>query len=259
MLIAFGGAALSEWFQRRRMPTLSQPLARTAAALPCLPLLLSLDALPLGEFWQQYRDHLLMPYWTLLFLVGGFYAWLAYTRRSIMASVLAIVATNAGLWWLLEEQGLKFLEYPHYWLIPPALLALVAEYLNRGRLSVAAAGGIRYLALSVIYLSTTVDMFRDGLARSMPWGPVLLTLLSVAGILGGMLLRVRSFLLLGTSFLLLTLVTMVYYASFDQGYWWVLYASGIGLGAAILVLFGLFEKRRHELLDAVGKLKQWER
>lgn len=37
MAVAFVGAALSEWFHRREMPVLSEPLQRTALALPLVP------------------------------------------------------------------------------------------------------------------------------------------------------------------------------------------------------------------------------
>jgi hypothetical protein len=33
--------------------------------------------------------------------------------------------------------------------------------------------------------------------------------------------------------------------------------SGIALGAAIVTLFALFEKRRHDVLTVLGALRRW--
>ena len=37
--------------------------------------------------------------------------------------------------------------------------------------------------------------------------------------------------------------------------WW---AFGVGLGVAILVMFGLFEKKRNEMKQIAGALRDWE-
>jgi hypothetical protein len=37
-----------------------------------------------------------------------------------------------------------------------------------------------------------------------------------------------------------------------------LWASGILLGVAILTLFGIFEKRRNEVLHLVEELRRWD-
>jgi membrane protein YdbS with pleckstrin-like domain len=73
------------------------------------------------------------------------------------------------------------------------------------------------------------------------------------------LLRIRSFLWLGIVFLLLDITAMIWHAAVDLEQTWIWYACGIVLGAVIIALFALFEKRRNDLLAAVGKLKQWER
>ena len=110
----------------------------------------------------------------------------------------------------------------------------------------------------MIYLSSTADMFIAGLGKD--WRlPLVLMLLSVAGVLAGLLLRIRSFLLLGIVFLLLDIVAMIWYAAVDLQQTWIWYVCGIALGAAIIALFAVFEKRRNDVLAAVEKLKQWER
>jgi hypothetical protein len=39
---------------------------------------------------------------------------------------------------------------------------------------------------------------------------------------------------------------------------WILYVSGIALGAGIIAVFAIFEKRRNDILAAVEKLKKWD-
>src|SRR4030095_13328911 len=70
MLIAFAGAGLSELFRRRRQLVLAEPLERTGAFLPLLPVL---------GFWAFSSN---VHYSGLMFVVGALYGMLAITRRS---------------------------------------------------------------------------------------------------------------------------------------------------------------------------------
>jgi hypothetical protein len=143
------------------------------------------------------------------------------------------------------------------WVIPLALVVLVAEQLNQDRLTSSQSTGIRYLALIAIYVSSTADMFIAGLGNS--WErPLALMVLSVLGILIGMLLRVRAYLYLGMSFLVLVISSMIWHAGVDQRQTWILWSSGIVLGVAIYALFMYFEKRRQNVLHLVEKQKKWD-
>jgi len=86
-----------------------------------------------------------------------------------------------------------------------------------------------------------------------------LMVLSVAGVLLGILLRIRSFLYLGVTFLLVDIASILKYAAVDLHHTWIWYATGVALGAAIIALFAVFEKRRNDVLAAVERLKQWSR
>ena len=86
----------------------------------------------------------------------------------------------------------------------------------------------------------------------------LLAVLAVGGVLAGILLRVRAFLFLGVSFLLLDVGTMIWHAAVDRYQTWVWWASGIVLGAAILGLFAVFEKRRTDVLRMVEDIRGWD-
>ncbi len=86
----------------------------------------------------------------------------------------------------------------------------------------------------------------------------MLAVLSVAGVLLGILLRIRAFLFLGFSFLLLSIVTMIHFASRQFHWTWIWYVAGIVLGTGIIALFALFEKKRDDMLAMLEGLKGWE-
>jgi hypothetical protein len=253
MAVAFAGAGLSEVFHRRRLPVLSQPLERTALLLPLLPAV---------GFWLVDRSALdwgLVGRTPLLwFLVGGFYGMMAYMRGSIICGLLAVLTTNMGLWLALTLGKISFYEHPQLWLIPIALCALVAEFLNHERLTKTQSTIFRYLALSTIYIASTADMFIAGIGQNF-WLPMVLMLLAVAGALLGVLLRIRSFLILGVVFLVVDIISLIRYAAVDLGQTWLWYVSMIALGAAIIAVFAFFEKRRNDVLAAMKKLRTWER
>jgi hypothetical protein len=243
MGVAFAGAGLSEWFRRHGVEVLSRPLERTAAVLPMVPA---------AAFWFAPQGTAGM--WLLM---GLFYGTMAATRGFWLYGVLSILAANTGLWVLWHRMEIGFLEHPQLWLIPLALAVLVAEQLDRRRLSGAQRRGIRYLTLSTIYISSTADMFIAGLGNS--WLlPLVLLLLSVAGVLAGMLLRIRSFIYLGVAFLLVVLSTMLKYAAVDLGQSWILYLATLLLGLFVFALFAVFEKRRSMIVGAVERFRNWE-
>jgi hypothetical protein len=171
---------------------------------------------------------------------------------------LAAVAANGSLWYLLHTRdGLGIAEHPQLWLIPPALCVLVAGYLNRERLSAEQSAALRYASAIVIYASSTADIFINGVAEA-PWLPAALAALSIVGVLAGIALQIRAFLYLGTSFLVVAITTVIWHAAIEQQRTWILWVAGIITGVLIIALFGIFEKRRDDVLRLVNQLKQWE-
>jgi hypothetical protein len=244
MGIAFLGVGLSEYFRRRQLRVLAEPLERTGIFLPLLPVL---------SYWILPNPS---QYALLWFSVGLIYGMVSVFKQSWGFALWGALAANMGLWGLLHQNKVHFLGHPQIWLIPIALIGLAAEQINRDRLSENQGTALRYLCLMVIYVSSTADMFIAGLGQS--WqGPLVLTLLSILGILGGMALRIRAFLYLGSSFLLLVVFTMIWHAGTDLGQKWVWWASVVALGGAMVGLFGLFEKRRNDILRVVDELKKW--
>jgi len=247
MVIAYFGVVTSESLRRRRLLVLAQPLERTGVFLPLLPVL---------GFWLASSE---VDFSLLLFVVGGLYGLMSVLRRSFVFGLLAAVAGNAGLWYVLHRTpDYQFLQHPQLWLIPVALSVLLAAYLNEKNLTEDQMAGIRYLALVTIYVSSTADIFINGVANS-PWLPLILASFSLVGVFAGIVFRIRGLLLLGSVFLLLSIVTMIWYASANFGWTWLWYVAGIVTGATIIFMFALFEKKRSEVMRVVEGLKEWER
>lgn len=245
--IAYIGVAASEMLRRRGVLVLAHPIERTGVFLPLLPVL---------GFWLTKPE---VDYSVLLFIVGGLYGLVSILRKSFVFGILAVLAGNGGLWYLWQRTSdYGFFQHPQLWLIPVAGSVLIAAYLNREDFSEEEMIGVRYLALVTIYASSTADIFINGVARS-PWLPLILAALSLAGVFGGIILRIRAFLLLGSLFLLLAITTMIYYASANFGWTWLWYVAGIVTGAMIIFTFALFEKKRDEMLRVVEGLKEWDR
>lgn len=246
MAIAYAGVGLAELFRRREQHVLAAPLENTGALLPLLPVL--------GYWAAETR----IDYSLLLLTVGVLYGGLSIARRSFGFGVLAALAANGGLWYFLHQQeGLGFLSHPQVWLVPPALCVLAAAYLNRNQLGEGQMTAVRYLTSMTVYVSSTADIFLNGVAQA-PWLPLVLGFFSILGVLAGIMLRVRAFLFLGVSFLCLALFTIIWHAAVDLEQTWIWYAAGIVAGIAVLVVFGLFEKKRDEMLAMLDKMRGWE-
>jgi hypothetical protein len=246
MAIAFIGIGFSEFCRRRRLMVLAEPLERTAALLPLLPVL-GMWVLPSpvhGSF--------------VLLSVGTLYLVLGTLRKSLLFTGLALLAVNGSLWVYLQGfPGFEIYRHPQLWIIPPTLCVLIAAQMNRTRMTEEQQTSLRYGAAIVLYGSSCADVFINGVAIE-PWLPLVLAALSIAGVFAGILLRVRAFLYLGTTFLIVALFTMIWHAAVEQDRTWIWWVCGIVTGILIIALFGLFEKKRDEMLRLVEKLKQWE-
>ena len=109
----------------------------------------------------------------------------------------------------------------------------------------------------MIYVASAADLFIAGVGQSL-WLPVILAAFCVAGVMAGVLFRIRAFLYLGIGFLMLDVFAMIWHAAVDRQQTWVWYASGIVLGAIILALFAILEKRRNDVRDLIGRLREWD-
>jgi hypothetical protein len=245
MFVAFAGVGVSEVFRRQNRLVLAEPLERTGTFMPILPVL---------GFWAIPSE----GHFSLVLLTAGcVYSALSVLRRSFAFGLIAALAANGGLWYYLQHvEGFGLLDHPQLWLIPFAVCVLGAAYLNRENLIPDQMTTIRYLASITIYVSSTADIFLNGVAEA-PWLPVVLAGLSVAGIFMGILLRVRAFLFLGTGFLVLAMLTIVWHAAVDLQHTWLIWLTVVIAGVLVLGVFAVFEKKRQEVLRVVDQLRQW--
>lgn len=272
MGLGFVGVGAAEWCRRRGLHVLAEPLERTGLFLPLVPLAAYLvrpladfeplrEALPGLQPFLRYLERLPGAYGLqalLWFLLAGLFALVGILKRGRGWGIAAALAADFGLWVILaHREGWAFTLHPQFWLVPLGAIVLAAEALYRDRLTETQARTARHLGLLMIYASSTADMFLAGLGRSV-WLPIVLALLAVAGVLAGILLRVRAFLVQGTFFLFLVVVAQIWYAAVDLGRTWVWWASGIVLGAAILALFAVFEKRRQGVPRVLEDLRHWK-
>ncbi len=249
---AFAGASLSELFHRRGMPVLSEPLERTAVLLPLAPAIVFwLPMTPPASGFAGASP----AFWMLGTL---FYGFLAISKRSPLFSVIALATANVGLCVLWHQHGgLGFFDHPQLWLIPIGLSALLAEHLNYDRLTKTQSALLRYVALSLIYVSSSTE-FLSHLGESL-WLPLVLILLSVLGVLAGIVLRMRSFVVLGITFLTLVIVTMICHAALVDNQMWIFWVFCICVAFAIIALSAVLSKRHDDILAALMRFRQWQR
>lgn len=249
LVTALVNAGVSEWLRRRNMLILAEPFTNIGTVLPFTLV---------GGFALPDTSRALIDLSFALLLIGGLYAALAVTRRSMVFSTLAILAANGALWQRLHTiPGFAFLEHPQLWLIPPALSVLGAAYFNRHRLSREQTSTIRYVCLIVIYLSSTADVWIN-LQRT-PWLAFVLAALAAAGVFVGIAARIQSFLFMGCAFAFVAVVAMIRIAAQQVHANWPWLVSGILFGAMIVITFALFEKKRAQMLGMLEKLKDWEK
>ena len=234
MGLAFGGIGVWHWLQRRGLIVLAEPLATTLLLLPAAAACVSLG-------WPAQTDRSLV-----LLLAGLVYGCLTLTHPGFWTRLATFASGNMALWLLLDRFPLlSFQNHPQLWLIPPAVATLAVSWIEAPRLGTRAATSLRYLALAAIYISSTSELFIHGIGQSLA-PPMILATLAVLGMLVGMLLNIREYIVLGVLFLLVAMFTMVSHAQQQLGHVWPWWAFGITLGVATLVFFGIFEQRRNQ-------------
>ena len=164
---------------------------------------------------------------------------------------------NISLWIFYWDHSINFNDHPQLWLIPPAICVLLATWFERGWLTTQQRTAIRYACVFTIYLSSTAEILITGIGQQL-WPPMVLALLSIAGMAAGIMLQVRSFLFVGVSFLFVAVIAMVSHAQQSLDHVWPWWAFGILTGAGILVVFGLFEKRRNDLVRLGNQMREWD-
>jgi len=236
--LCLAGVGLARKLAQRQLEVLADPLFVTASLFPI--------AISVGVFMidSQADPSLVM------LLIGLGYLFGNHARPSIFAGLAIIVYCNLSLWLFYGKfSDFDLLSYPQWWLIPPALSTLIAGQLYRDRLTSHQLSTLQYVCAAIIYLSSTGEIFIHGLgSRLLP--PMILAGLSVAGILVGMMWQTRSFLYFGLIFLLMSMISMVAHAQQRLNHVWPWWAFGIILGITVMIMFGIFEKKKKEALLA---------
>ena len=234
MAICFGGVGVSELLKKRQLEVLSIPLFNTAAVFPVV--------VAMGIFTVASAADTAM----VILMVGMIYLMISVINKSLLSAGLGVVFGNLALWVFFDQYEFSLMENPQLWLIPPAISTLIAAQLYSQKMSVSQLAGIRYFCIAVIYVSSTMEIFISGIGESLA-PPIILAVLSLAGIMAGIILRIKAFLYFGTLFLFMAMLSMVAHAQQALGHVWPWWAFGIGTGIAILVMFGMIEKRKNDL------------
>lgn len=234
MGLAFAGIGVWHLLQKRRLIVLAEPLATSLMFFPAIAALLALGL-------QSQSDRSLV-----MLLAGLVYGALAVTHPGFWTRFIALAFGNLALWLFIERYPLwSFQIHPQLWLIPPAVTALIISRIEQQRLGKTAATSIRYLALAVIYVSSTSEIFIQGIGKNLA-PPMILATLALLGMFAGMALKIREYIFLGALFLLVAMFTMVWHAQQQLNHVWPWWAFGISLGIATLVFFAIFEQRRNQ-------------
>ncbi|MFN9852433.1 MAG: hypothetical protein ACK57P_11515 [Planctomycetota bacterium] len=245
LVLGFGGMAVADWAERRGWSVLANPLRNSGGLLPLLPILAP---------WISQSE---IDYGVTLVTAAIGYGLFGFMRRSPIYITASALAANGAIWYMLQRNEFSFARHPQLWVIPPALCVFAAVQLARHRLTAGQIATARYASIGSIYVASTSEIFLQGIAKA-PWLPIVLAFLSVLGILFGIAARIRSMLWLGSMFLCVALLSILWYAAVDLEQTWIWYVSGIVLGAVILVVFALFEKRREDLKRIMNTMQQWE-
>jgi len=243
--IGFAGVGIAEWADRRDWKVLSNPMRNSGSMLPLLPILAP---------WIS-PSHVDQGVTMLASAVG--YGMLGYFRVSPVYITIAILCANISFWQFLHKNDFAFSRHPQLWVIPPALCVFAAGQFFKGRMTPQQLASIRYASIGSIYVASTSELFLQGISQA-PWLPIVLAFLSILGILFGIAARIRSMLWLGTMFLAVAMFSILWYAAVDLEQTWIWYVCGIVLGAFMLFVFAMFEKRREELKRIVSNLQTWE-
>ncbi|MEM9368105.1 MAG: hypothetical protein AAGD07_19090, partial [Planctomycetota bacterium] len=263
MAIAFLSVGITTWAQRRRDRVMEAWMERTALFLPLIPVLgfwlsSAYAVTTKGAEWSWTFFGGTASYQGLLVVATLYYGIVSAIRGRLLPRVAAIVLANIALWVTLTQMpGWDFLRHPQAWLIPPAVCVLAILHWYRRELDPAWAKSARYGATLTIYVASTADMLLADLGRNL-WGPIILVSLALCGVLLGVAMRIKPFLYLGTAFVFLGVVSMVYHAGQAIDAVWPWWVFGISSGLLILVALAGIEKNKPALQGLLARLAKWE-
>ena len=175
--------------RRRGLDELATATRRFAAALPIVIALI----LP----WQATRE-------TGLVSLGAslFYGVLAWVERNRLLGTLGAMAVNIAILLLSLSQGLRGFEM---YLAPVGLCTLIIVHLFADSMAAEVRSTLRFIATGLTYAPAAIALVLQVGSAQSDYYSLGFAAACIAGIGAGVLLRVRAYLVLGFSFLLLDL------------------------------------------------------
>ncbi len=246
LLVAVASQGVATMVRRAGILAISNPLQNTSLVLP---LLASMGVLFIAADVKA----------DVVFLLSAFFYFaMGAADGSRRFAVLGVTFANIALalFWN-RIPSLDFAEHPQLWVIPPAVSVLAATHVYRNQWKAEVTTWIRYLAVLTIFMSSTFEVLIVGFGKQL-WPPMILMVLSVLTVFLGMVLRVRSYLFSGVLFLLVSVTSMVAHAQQSLQHTWPWWVLGISLGTGILVLYGVFEKKREQFRELSDQLRRWQ-
>ena len=252
--MAITSIGVGEWFHRQDHPVLRLPMFHNSLLLPLVPLV-GVWLPNAAEYSIGWKNE----YFYLLLLSTS----IAYGAQGVLRGMTSLKAL-AGAFLLVSfwsalsvNEGLSFTSHPQLWIVPPAIAALIFVETNRKFLSTEACVATRYIAILLIYCSSTVEMMMKSF-EEMNAAPLVLLGLALVGMVLGIALRVRAFLYCGSVFIFIALIGMVWNAQKAIGSVWPWWVFGIATGVFLIAILGYFEKNRSKFLSYAEKLRGWQ-
>ncbi len=195
------------------------------------------------------------PLMAAMLLIGhaAHFTVLAGTGARKLGSLVAAAAFNLALYlaWLGSHAG-----QAEYYVIPFGLSLLVLAHVFRHELDEGWQARLRAVAITTIYSASAwrALLFSDA------WALGICALACVLGVAAGIALRIRSFVYLGTGFLVTSVVANLIRAGVSQPHLGALFLSV--LGVLVVGFMVLFTARRAELIRRYERMRalmaEWE-
>lgn len=190
-------------------------------------------------------QRVLDPIGTLTMFAAAFvYFHQAYVLKNRQWLLLSIAILNTAI--MLTWYGLK-LDDPQFYCVPIGLSVIAIVQLLKRELPCDFHDPLRYVGALIVLVSPLFHIL-DGSWIHL----VSLLVLCVLVVLLAIGLRLRALLNVGTAFLLADLVMMVVRSSIDHPS--LLWVSGLGIGAAVILLAAVCERHREQVLSRIRLL-----
>jgi len=191
--------------------------------------------------------------WGLMAIAAHFTLMARSTAARGKAAIAAVLAFNAAMFFGYQATGW---DGPQYLAIPFGVSMLTLLWVFKGSLEASTAAKLRAVAIAVVYGAAA---WRPLLFDS-SWALWLCVLICVFGVAAGIVLRIRSFVFLGTAFMVTSVVANLVRYGLRDARAGAIFLSGLGL--LVVGFMVLVTTKRAELLVRYRSVQQllarWE-